>query len=650
MSVQFGRWVLDGMPQDADRQSKVALLLAPFGPDGCSTCSKDGVTISQFAFHTTWESREEPRPYVCASGQIIAWDGRLDNRADLVRQLPQALPGDSGDVAIVAAAVNLWGTAALAKLIGDWALSIWDPRDRSLILAIDPIGVRHLYYAVDSNQIVWSTILDPLVLLGAKIYPPEEEYIAGWLSFFPATHLTPYSGILAVPSSSFVHLGPDRRSVTKYWDFDPARRLHLGTDEEFEEHFRALFRQSVRRRLRSDAPILAELSGGIDSSSIVCMADEILAEGESGLGRVETISYYSDAEGNWDERPFFRMVEEKRGRTGLHIAVHSESSFDFDPSQCNFRATPAYDGRRSEATRQFKELLVSHGHRVLLSGIGGDEVTGAVPTPTAELAELLVSGRFSRLASQAQRWALSKRKPWFHLLFESIRHFLPPDLVGWPKRKRPASWIETDFIRRHRDTLMGYESRWIISGPWPGFQDQLATVEGLRRQIACHALASCPPYEPRFPYLDRDLLEFLCAVPPEQLLRPGQRRSLMRRALKGIVPKGILDRKRKAYVTRIPRLALDANWSRVVGLTRDMRSSALGVVNSKAFLHALESARIGQNVSIVPLLRTTEIELWLRGLERGGTELPASHNEFSKDEPFKRGEGATSHNSQTSLS
>ena len=95
------------------------------------------------------------------------------------------------------------------------------------------------------------------------------------------------------------------------------REFVIGSDAEYEEHFRSVFAQSVRRRLRSDSPILAELSGGMDSSSIVCMADEIISRGQLATPRLDTLSYYDDSEPNWNERPYFSQVEEKRGRRRL---------------------------------------------------------------------------------------------------------------------------------------------------------------------------------------------------------------------------------------------------------------------------------------------------------------------------------------------
>src|SRR3984893_5038540 len=165
MSVQFGKWNLEGHPPAPDYIEKVSAALAPYGPDSNESYSKGGVRILYRAFHTTKESRREKQPYISSSGAVITWDGHLDNRAELISELSDSLTTGSTDVAIVAMASEKWGANCFAKLIGDWALSIWNPIDRSLILAKDPIGARHLYYSFDNKQVTWSTILEPHVLL-----------------------------------------------------------------------------------------------------------------------------------------------------------------------------------------------------------------------------------------------------------------------------------------------------------------------------------------------------------------------------------------------------------------------------------------------------------------------------------------------------
>jgi len=613
MSVQFGRWNYDSAHPAPGYLEKASQLLAPYGPDGEGRYSDAGVDIIYRAFHTTKESRRERQPHAAASGAVITLDGRLDNREELIRQLRGDLSLESTDVAIVAAAYEKWSTNCFAKLLGDWALAIWDPRDQALILAKDFVGTRHLYYAIEKDQVTWSSILDPLVLLAGKSFALEEEYIAGWLGSFPATHLTPYVGIQAVPPSSFVRVSGGKQTVQKYWDFDPGKRIRYHTDAEYEEHFRTVFAESVRRRLRSDKPVLAELSGGMDSSSIVCMADKLIAAGCAETPRLDTVSYYDDREPNWNERPYFSLVEEKRRRTGCHIDMAAEDAFHFQCETGRFVATPASVSRPSKAHKEFTASLASGGNRVILSGIGGDEVTGGVPTPIPELADLLAKARFLTLARQLKLWALDKRKPWFYLLFETVRRFLPrgPARIS---ADTETPWLRDRFARRNRIALRGYETKLKLLGPLPSLQENIGALHKLRRQLGCCALQCGPPCEKRYPYLDRDLLEFAYVIPREQMVRPRQRRSLMRRALTGIVPNGILARKRKAFVFRAHISSIPLEWISSAGMRQRMVSSSIEVVEQERFSDVLQQARSGQNVKIVALMRTLALEFWLRAI------------------------------------
>jgi len=622
MSVQFGRWNFEGQPPSPDYIEKVSAALAPYGPDSNEAYAKGGVKILYRAFHTTKESYRETQPHITSSSVVITWDGRLDNRAEMIGQLRDSLTISSTDVGIVAAAYEKWGTYSFPKLFGDWTLSIWYPANRSLVLVKDPIGTRHLYYSIDNNQVTWSTILDPLVRLAGKTFALSTEYIAGWFSMLPAVHLTPCVGIHSVPPSSFVLLRPGKYTVSKYWDFDPEKKIRYRTDAEYEEHFRSVFATAVRRKLRSDSPVLAELSGGRDSSSIVCVADTVIARGTAETPRLDTISYYDDSEPNWNERPYFTKVEEKRGRTGWHINVGPQDPKEKPelgppPESTNdrFVSTPGYDGRTSP---QIGMCLASKGNRVVLSGIGGDEVMGGVPTPVPELQDLLARAQFAAFAHQLKVWALEKRKPWFHLFWETARGSFPLSFVGVPKYMRPPPWLQPTFVKHHWAALNGYPCRVKLLGPLPSFQENVGTLDGLRRQLACAALPFEPHYEKRYPYLDRSLLEFIFAIPREQLVRPAQRRSLMRRALVGVVPDEILSRKRKAFVARALRVDISNNWANLVERTQNMISCSLGIVDSKRVLAALQKGRRGEEVPMIALIRTTHIEGWLKDLRRLG--------------------------------
>jgi len=109
MSVQFGRWNFEGERPSKGYISKVGAILERYGPDSDESYSKGGIDILYRAFHTTKESRRETQPHISSSGVVITWDGRLDNRAELISELRNSLAINSTDVGIVSAAYENWG-------------------------------------------------------------------------------------------------------------------------------------------------------------------------------------------------------------------------------------------------------------------------------------------------------------------------------------------------------------------------------------------------------------------------------------------------------------------------------------------------------------------------------------------------------------
>ncbi len=614
MSVQYGKCNFDGKPVDVQELDRIRSLLAPYGPDGESCYSKHSLAVIYRAFHTTREGRQEKQPLILASGAVLSWDGRLDNRAELLHRLGHAVADSEPDASIVAATVDRWGIQSLRSLIGDWALSICDANAKSVLLAKDPIGTRHLYYSADEACVIWSTVLD-LFVQSRQDTPLCEEYVAGFLGFFPAAHLTPYVGVHSVEPSTVVHIRTGGRIVQKYWDFDPGKQILFRTDAEYEEEFRAVLAQAVRRRLRSDRPVLAELSGGMDSTAVVCMADRIMAREVIETPGLDTVSYYDDTEPNWNERPYFRKVEEARGHVGRHIDVAGHENVFAEYAQDQFVAAPSCATRSGRANTQFIECLTERHSRVLLSGIGGDEATGGLPTPIPELQDLIARAQFGILVRQLKSWALNKRRPWFHLFMEATRGFFPA-MPSHETQHGTAPWLDPGFVARNKEALNGYPTRLRLLGPRPTFQHNLSTLEGLRRQMEFEPLPSHPVFEKRYPFLDRDLLEFMYAIPRSQLVRPGQRRSLMRRALSGIVPEEVLNRRRKAFVTRGPVVALGANPQLLGDLTQEMLTASFGIVSPAVFAESIENARRGQEVQIVTMMRTLALESWLRHMKR----------------------------------
>jgi len=611
VSVEYGLWNFQQPSVDPMQIQRVRKMLSAYACDGESEYADDEIRLLHLPFRVTPESESERQPFLTDSGKILLWDGRLDNRLELLGSLHETLRDDRSDAAIVAAALESWGTRGLKKLVGDWALSLWNPKDRVVLLAKDFLGARSLFYTVEENCFVWSTLIDPLLLAKQRTFQLQEEYLAGWLSHFPATHLTPFAGIHSVPPGSYVLFRAKAVTVRQYWTFDSNRRIRYRDDREYEDHFRSVFGESVRRRLRATGPVLAELSGGMDSSSIVCMADHWMAQGSSGTPRLDTISSFDNSEPNWNEAPFFEKVEERRGRTGHHVPLEFGGYWHplFDPNA--FAGTPG-SGRNLNENPAYESYITSGRYRVLLQGTGGDEVLGGVPTPLPELADMLASGRVSFLARRLLVWAIAQRIPALHLAGRTIRLFLPTSL-GRGSVSRP-SWLTPPFARRNAKALNGYARRFRVFGKSPSLQANLSALESLRRQIGCVGISPRPRVERRYPFLDRDLLEYVYAIPREQLVRPNQRRSLMRRALVGIVPAEILNRRRKAFLSRAPLTSLQTELPLLLERSKNMNLSSAGIVNADAFRCLLKKAAEGEPLPIVPVLRTLLLEAWLAHL------------------------------------
>ena len=612
MGVQYGIWTFDGAGIATQEIADVRAALGSAESERAFEYTEAAIQMLYLPWPARSESERDEQPFRSRAGQVVFWDGRLDNREELIVSLRTELRKDPADVAIVATALQLWGIAALGKFLGDWALSVWDPKERIVILARDFLGTKPLYYKNDEGSFSWSTLIEPLLRLKKQAFHLREEYLAGWFSQFPGTTLTPFAGIHSVPPASYVLFRPRKAIVREYWNFDSAKRVRHQDDRGYEEHFRALFEESVRRRLRSTTPVLAELSGGMDSSSIVCMADFVLARGHAETARLDTISFYDDSEPNWNESAYFNIVEQRRGHAGLHLPVHFRNSLRPRFPAERFAPTPG-SGDSLNENEQYTAYLRSGQYRVLLQGLGGDEVLGGIPAFSPELADLLICGQIRSFAKRLMAWSLAARVPVFRLTMDVFREYFPARFLN--RTLDAVPWLRPEFVRRNREALLGHEPRHAGWDVRPSFRANLEALDYLRRHIGC-LTSSANTVERRFPYLDRDLLEFLYAVPRGQLLRPNQRRSLMRRALRGIVPDEILNRKRKGFISRGPIVAIQQELNLLLLETNRMVSTELGIVDNHKFQQHLRRAAEGQDQPVVPLLRTLLLEAWLRHISR----------------------------------
>ena len=626
MSAFAGIVNLDGAPVDRRLLDEFGRRLANHGPDGGGQKQTGSVGMVFRAYHTDRESKLERQPLVSATGHILTWDGRLDNRAELISQLRDYIDQSSTDVEIVMASRLRWGTEFLTHLIGDFALSLWGPDSRTLLLARDAFGTRPLYYHASSKRIIWSSDLASLLDVSALPLEVDREYIAGYLSNVPQLDRTAYKNIHSVAPGFALIVRDSQVEKREFWRPDVHGEIHYRSDSEYEEHFSDLFRDAVRCRLRSDRPVWAELSGGLDSSSIVCMADQIIASGDAEVSQLETVSYVYDNSRASDERRFIKQLEDQRGRAGHHFH-EDESVGRFLSLDCAtiVRPNPIY--RFTARHDWVRARMQQTGSRVLLSGVGGDNLLWSGAETSPKLADLFVQIKLASLRRQVSLWSRSTHDSYAATLWRgAVLPALPQTLQTLlTSHSEPTELIDRTFAKRM--TLRQRSTQ--ASEPWR-FKLPSARAQAMLLAPANRAVASCyyrdrVTTEYRFPFLHRPLVEFLLAIPIEQKLRPGENRSIQRRALKHVLPPLILNRQSKRWANEALCRTLANNWHEVEWLFNEPRVCEYGFVDARAFAEAGKLIRHGAQNMSGTLALILAVELWLRAIE---SRQPASVQEM----------------------
>lgn len=622
MSVIFGMINdLDYVVEKRDLM-KLAECTFAYAPDGTTVYAKDNVGMGYQPYRTHQRSHLERSPLCDPEGNVLSFDGRLDNYCELcdllgVRQV------EVSDSEIVIRSFVKWGEGCFSRFIGEWALVLWSRHDRSLYLARDHAGTRTLYFERSRGCVRWSTYLETFFCDG-ETFNIDEEFAALYFSCQPTRERTPFRGIQAVPPAHYIRIRNGRVTCKAHWEWIVKDSIIYDKDLQYEEHFLKLFRQSVQRRTGMGAPIIAQLSGGMDSTSIVCMSDLIRRAQGLSIELIDTISYFDNSEPNWDEVPFFTSVEKARQKVGIHLDI-SYSDREIRPQSATkaIQLWPGADSSGADLDGRLHEAFNHKNYRAILSGLGGDEVLGGVPVPSPELANLLVHGNLMSLLARSVEWCIATRVPLLHLLPKMLRYTYDLYFTGSSTPRDAPPWLNRKLQRRDTTELteMSTWDRLHCSVP-----SKIANGEAwwsILETLPTRLLSSAERYEYRYPYLDRDLVEFLFRIPRSQIVEPGRRRSLMRRALKNIIPDQVLERRRKAYIIRGPINLIRREREWISDQFRHLRCAELGLVNPSGLQSGLESIATGGDPRwMAHLMRLIGFELWLRSAP---IAIPPSH-------------------------
>jgi asparagine synthase (glutamine-hydrolysing) len=557
--------------------------------------------------------------------EVLAWDGRLDNRDDLLLRFKDSLRSETSNQALALAAYERWGTDGFLRLVGDWSVVIRDAANRRIVLASDFAGVRPLYYNLRPEGVMWSARLKSIVD-ATGIDELDEKYVAGFLTFGGCPNRTPYKGIHSVPPGHALCVSAKGTSVQAFWKLPLGDSTRYRSQRRYEDQLRALFQEAVSVRLRTDAPVLAELSGGLDSSSVVCMASRLIRGGLVDAPRLVSLSYVWR---NSLDEPFLQDVEAFCNIEGIHLSTH-DNPLITETKVGN--ATPeGFEPLWMSASAAARRIDA----RVLLTGQNGDLVMGNWWDDSMQVVASLRRFRIARVCAEALAWSKLLRIPISWVLWRTICGALPPSFRpsdtsvltdGSYVPKSTATSLLASFCERtglfEKDGFFSNAWRYAPPERRKHFQALTMLLE----------LRSLQPPEPlqhldyTHPFAHRPLVEFLMTVPADVLCGPGEPRRLMRRALSDLWPDKLQRRRSKGFFNA-PWLEALHPLAQYLLKRQESEVVERGFVDRTSFLSRLERLSAGLDCNEAQLRQIILLEFWLRQREPkrlSGAQLQAA--------------------------
>jgi asparagine synthase (glutamine-hydrolysing) len=521
------------------------------GGDQRATRNDAGLCIGVDVRWTTPGAQQDLQPLVMTEPPFwLAMDGRLDNRDDIAARLGASAASSDADLC---ARWLVRRPADLAALVGDFSLATWDPRARHLRLVRDGLGARSLYYAETPDALWFASSLAAMLVPEWYTPEPNEGFIAEYLAEGPASvDETPFMGIRRLPQGHVLDVTSGATHSGAYWAMD-LREERRVTDADAVEEFQSIFTAAVKARLRSRAPVAFQLSGGLDSSTVVGVAHALGHTAPATYSRVypevpeADESPYIDAVVARTSARSVRMPVYRFPVQGLDVfagAVHTADLADFPTGQWLQR--PLLQRARAD------------GHDAILTGSGGDDwLSGSLFRVPA----LVRQGRLRA----AWRYAREYRSlEWWDPGARTILRVTGASLLPAPVRSllralgagpAPRTWITRGLASRvdlPERLRAGYNRV-------PGTRDlvmresliRLSSGEGAFVRDAMDRMGHASNIELRHPFFDRRVVEFVVGLPDHLRLRHGIHKYLLRQAFGHVLPEQVRTRGDKPHIEHL---------------------------------------------------------------------------------------------------
>ncbi|RYG04534.1 MAG: asparagine synthase (glutamine-hydrolyzing) [Chitinophagaceae bacterium] len=522
------------------------------GPDAVEFFVREGICLGHRRLSIIDLSTAANQPFTDVSGKYhIIFNGEIYNFKSVKEQLTGYPFVTEGDTEVLLASYIEWGPACLRKLEGMFSFAIFEEHTGKLFIARDRVGVKPLYYYSDEQHFVFASEVRGMLASGMVPKKLNKDAVREFFSYQSiGSNISIIKDVYQLPAGCYMTFENHRPEIKRYWDPSDKSEMEPGNDRnQILKQTRRLLLESVSKRLVSDVPIGAFLSGGIDSSAVVAL----MAECQDDPVNTFTVGFN---EPDFDESEYAGIIASKFKTNHSRVLLEPQSFLDELLNSLDAMDTPSGDGVN---TYVVSKAIRQSGLTVALSGIGGDELFAGYPffKQFLKLRKLKIAwplvkagGAAIKVAKNIGAAAVSDKLinlatakgDSIEYLYPEFRRVISPQLLSKITKldsTRPA--LVQSELQKMADKIHSFPQ---LS------QVTIAELKGYTQHTLLKdtdQMSMAVSLEVREPFFDHKLISYVLAI-PDSVKRPSYPKQLLVESLGDLLPREIVFRKKKGFV------------------------------------------------------------------------------------------------------
>lgn len=496
-------------------------------------------------------SSEGHQPFCYKNRYVMVYNGEIYNYKELRKELEEKGYHftTKTDTEVLITMYDCYGKECVHRLNGMWAFAVYDKTQNSLFCSRDRFGIKPFYYQYNNGIFMFASEIKQILAMDnkEKTYANEQrllEFLV--LGDLDCTEETMFADIMQLRGGHnlYFDVGTEKFEIECYYDITK-RKLQKHSYEVSCKEFRKLFENSIKYRLRADVPVGYCLSGGLDSSSIVCMADHVIAGRKNKIEQYAVSSCFEDKE--YDEQEYIDEVIRSTTVNSYKVFPKEDDLFH-ELDKIIWHMDEPFSSTSMFAQWNVFKTAKEKGLTVMLDGQGADEqLAGYTQFYAVAFAHYLRRFQLIRFGREVYHYCKDRASTEKYvsvvdvLLNAVVSAFMPNRLKMYLKRKLGYGYRNLPFSKEIIERVVGERTLYQVSDPTQYSVDMMrcsmaSLLHYEDRDSMAHSIES------RVPFLDYKLVESIYAMPMQYKIRNGVTKSVMRDGLKGILPDKIRNR------------------------------------------------------------------------------------------------------------